>query len=326
MKKFEVLRAVVVLQALCMIALTGAVMVKVWPLPQLRGDEGPAVTPPVRSESGGSGHSGGAVGRMEEAAAQIGGRTITKGEVAEELFRQYGDKVLREMMLRTAVELEAGRHGLTVTSAELDRALEEAAEGYDGVEQYLTIMKDQLGMDREQVLDDLRCRLLMDKIAAMEIPVSDEDVQAFMKENPGQFGPSEQLHLRWIVSDSEEGIGEIMRRLENGEDFAELARAYSVDEFTAELGGDLGVIEADDPYYADALEATAGLQIGEVVGPVPASGGYAAVQLLGRTMKEGLSGVELEEAVRRRLALEKAPPLALREEQLLARYGAVVVK
>jgi len=51
---------------------------------------------------------------------------------------------------------------------------------------------------------------------------------------------AEQVHLHYILFTTYEDAVEAVTRLEDGEDFADLARELSIDEQSAELGGDMG--------------------------------------------------------------------------------------
>ncbi len=70
----------------------------------------------------------------------------------------------------------------------------------------------------------------------------------------------------------------LLERLENGEDFAELAAEYSDDPGSAGQGGDLGWIEPDVmmPEFEDALYD---LQTGEIAGPVETEFGWHLIRL-----------------------------------------------
>ncbi len=85
---------------------------------------------------------------------------------------------------------------------------------------------------------------------------------------------------RHILVDSEELCSELKQRIENGEDFAQLAAEYSQCP-SGTSGGDLGefgqgqmVPEFDQVVFSDA--------IGEVHGPVATQFGYHLIEILGR--------------------------------------------
>lgn len=321
MKRNEVLKAVVILQAVCMIALTGMVMVKVWPLPGLKsGDQENSGKPdiPVQEESGTN---------SQAVVASVGGKTITMSELTDELLEQYGDAVLRMMMVRIAIDKEAEASGLTLTPDEVELELARSAEGYGSEEEYFKVMKEQLGMSKTQVMDEIRYRLLMEKITVRDYPVTDDEIERYIDEHPEQFGSREQYHLKWIVTSTREQAESVLAMLEDGEDFAELASKYSIDAYSAENGGDLGLIEADDPFYDEAvLSAAAGMAVAEIAGPIELEEGYAVIELAGKKSTSGLTGDQLYQAVRRQLALERARPMRELEDELLTRYGAAIMK
>lgn len=320
MKRYEVLKAVVILQAVCMIALTGMVMVKVWPLPGLRGSEqgGPSMTP-APSDSEGSGGS---------VVASVGGQPITRDELTSELYKQYGDEVLRVLMIRHALELESKATGHRVSQEELDREIAAAAEGYGDEESFYRMMKEQLGLSKEQIQEEYRYRLLLEHFTIKDITVADHEVERYMQDHPEQFEPQLQFHLRWIVTNTREQAESVLSKLMDGESFAAMARLYSNDEFTAEDGGDLGMIDADDPFYDEEVLATAAaMAIAEIAGPIElAEEGYAIIELAGRKSTSNLASDRLFEQARRQLALERAKPLNVMEDELLMRYDAMMMK
>ncbi len=78
---------------------------------------------------------------------------------------------------------------------------------------------------------------------------------------------------------------ELKRRIERGEDFAELAREYSKDPGSASLGGDLGWFgkgQMVKPFEDAAFRAP----VGKVVGPVETRFGYHLIQVLEKSDKE----------------------------------------
>lgn len=329
MRRYNWLKTVVIVQAVCMIALTGAVIVKVWPLPALRGNM--QTEPPSLPDEGPGGNDsqGQSQDNAEEAVAKVGDTLITRQQLDEELYRQHGDEVLRSMLLRHAIDLESEAAGLRVLDDEMDRELAVAAEGYDTVEQFLKVMKEQLGMSKQEVRRDMKYRLLMEKLIIRDIVVTDEEVEQYIALHPEQFEPRLQLHLQWIVTATEAQALELLERLADGESFAELASAYSLDEFTSDSGGDLGIIEADDPFYDEAmLQAAREMEVAEVAGPIAMSDseGYCIVQLSGRNVTEKMNGRRMHDAVRKQLALERAKPMQKLEEELLQKHGAVVMR
>lgn len=99
-----------------------------------------------------------------------------------------------------------------------------------------------------------------------------------------------QSHARHILirtnelvsdSDARARLDALRKRIQQGEDFAALARQYSDDTASAHQGGDLGWISPGMmvPPFEKALDA---LQVGEISKPVRTGFGWHLIELLGR--------------------------------------------
>ncbi|SFF31943.1 foldase protein PrsA [Paenibacillus catalpae] len=323
MKKYGVVKAVVVLQAICMIVLSVAVIVKLSPF-----SDDPEQHDPDSETKAQAGDTPGSESdsiRSEGIAAMVGGVPITSTELADQLKRQYGDNVLRMLMVHKAIDLEAKAQQLSLSSEEEDRELAAMMEGYDSEDVFYEVMKDQLGMTKSDIEEDVKYRLLLEKIAILTVELSEVEIQNYITAHPEQFADRLRLHLQWIVTDSEEEAGEVLDRLADGDSFEELALVYSKDANTAESGGDLGLIDSDDPFYdAGMLEEASRLQTGETTGPVEVPEGYAVIRLIERQKTEGLTGHVLYDNARKELALSKAKPLNEIEDDLLEKYNAEI--
>ncbi|HTG70819.1 MAG TPA: peptidylprolyl isomerase [Candidatus Udaeobacter sp.] len=329
MRKYEVLRAVVILQAVCMVVLTVVVVVKVWPGDDQQLDKRPLTnvgSGDVNPSKPGQTPVVDSPGQTDQRRiiAKVGAEEIALADLEEELHKQYGEAVLRTLMVHKAIDLEAEASELSVSAEEQSRELEKMVEGYDSETRFYEVMKEQLGMTKEQVLEDLRYRLLLEKIVTRSIYVSDEEVDRYIEDHPDEFEPRMQLHLQWIKTETLKEANAVLAQLTDGEDFAVLARTYSIDSFTADLGGDLGLIDSDDPFYnREMLNTASRLQVAEMAGPIEVDGGYAVIRLIERQMTTNLTGRMLHDSVRKQLALERAESLTEMEDELLDKYEAV---
>ena len=105
------------------------------------------------------------------------------------------------------------------------------------------------------------------------LKVSDEDVAK------GVERAKTEVHARHIVVKDENTAKEVLAKIKEGGDFAELAKEYSTEPVALQTGGDLGwfgpgkmVQEFEDAVYS--------LKKGEISEPVKTSFGYHIIELL----------------------------------------------
>jgi peptidyl-prolyl cis-trans isomerase SurA len=116
------------------------------------------------------------------------------------------------------------------------------------------------------------------------------------------------VRLNEVVSenDARNRLGELKDRIENGADFAELARLHS-DDTTAARGGDLGWVSPGDtvPEFERAMAA---LQQGQVSKPFKTAFGWHIVQVLERReqdMSKDRQRIQARQAIRSRKSDEQ---------------------
>jgi foldase protein PrsA len=202
---------------------------------------------------------------------------------------------------------------------------------------------DEMGVTRESVEDDHRKALIVERYLDQQIgemPVSDRDIRQYYEANQSMFVWKDATRTRHILIRVPSGASlderikafekakEIRGRLNAGEDFSTLARAYSEDGETASLGGDLGYVE--EGRLAPEYEKAAGtLQNGEISEVAKTSFGYHIIQLLGRrkggdtkTLDEVKDIVRLLVARDRRTQQEKRIVEELRRHAMLRYEGS----
>jgi len=289
------------------------------------GDETPnAGEPPGAAEPDAEAGAGGLDGEGR-VVAQAGGVELGEAEFIDGLKRAYGDEFVRQWLLHTVVRLEAQEIGIAVDRTDIDAELERMQVGYDSEAEFFRVMKEQLGMTEQDLRDDALHRLLLEGIATRGVEVTEADVEAYIQENPEQFAPRRDVRYAQIVSETSEQAWKVLEELRAGADFAMLARDVSLDEATAEAGGDSGWVPADDPFIPEEIaSALAAMETGDVSEPIALSDGHwAIVTLLGRRTIDPLDDSRVREELKRELALAQAPSLFDVETALLEKYNAV---
>lgn len=216
---------------------------------------------------------------------------------------QARDQVLEGLIDGALIQQGAVALGIQVSDEELDRQVEadiEAGGGQAAFNEWL----QATGQTREDYREMLRQSMISQR--AMEAVTGGLQTEA------------EQVHARHIQVESEEEAREILAQLQQGADFATLARERSTDLATRENGGDLGWFPRG--MVAPELENAAfALQPGEVSDVLPLGEGYHLIQLVEREAARPLPPdmqIELQQAAFERWLAE------LRAAATIVRFAA----
>lgn len=121
---------------------------------------------------------------------------------------------------------------------------------------------------------------------ASTIKVTDADVEAYYQAQAARYTTEERRRVSHILLESAEEdkavaakAEELLKQLQQGADFAELAKQHSADTVSAENGGDLDFITKDvmEPEFENAVYALA--KAGDLSGVVKTSFGYHLIKL-----------------------------------------------
>ncbi|WP_426417487.1 SurA N-terminal domain-containing protein [Aestuariirhabdus sp. LZHN29] len=171
--------------------------------------------------------------------------------------------------------------------------------------------------------------LLLDKNDMLaDVSVSEDDIanayQALVEQTRSNAGGQRRAaHILLEVSETKPDqemadlAAELKQRIDSGEDFAQLAREFSSDTFSAEQGGDLGVVE--EGFLGDAFDdALASLEPGQVSAPIKTDFGYQLVKLVSTESIAVPAMDDVREQLIRELKLDRVEPIFVEQSQLLA--------
>jgi peptidyl-prolyl cis-trans isomerase D len=153
---------------------------------------------------------------------------------------------------------------------------------------------------------------------AGQVTVSDPELRSWYDAHKPELTQEEQVRARHIlvmVNDqrtdeaARQRIEEARKRLAGGADFAAVAREVSEDPASKENGGDLGYF-GRNKMVKEFEDAAFGAQPGKLVGPVKSSFGYHLLEVTDKRPGGTRSFEETKEAIRARLAADKAKGLA----------------
>lgn len=219
-------------------------------------------------------------GDSSDYVATVDGEKILQTELDQALREQYGAEVLDTLINNKIIALEAEKEGITVLDNAIQAEYDELVESYGG-KAALQEALDANGLTVESVKDNIRMYQLTKDVMAKSIDISDEELQQYFEEHKDDYGQQEQVAASHIFLEDEATAKEVEEKLKAGEDFAELAKAYSVDTDTREDGGDLGYIQRgqmDEQFEAAAFA----LEKGAVSSVVQSAEGYHIIKVTGK--------------------------------------------
>ncbi|REK54481.1 MAG: foldase [Thermobacillus sp.] len=196
-----------------------------------------------------------------EAVATVNGVKITKDELFDEMAAYGGSSVLddliRQEVIRQAVE-EAGK---TASDEEVQARMEKFAEPYGSMDAFLAEIA-YYGYSEEMLREQVATQIKIEKIIGADVAVTDEEIAAYFEENKDSFDQPETVRASHILVETREEAESLLKQLEAGADFAELAAEHTLDEMTKESGGDIGDFARGE--MEEGFEETAfSLEIGE---------------------------------------------------------------
>ncbi len=211
-----------------------------------------------------------------------------------------GQLITDEMLMQ-----RASNDKLTASDDEVNVKFTDFKKDYTE-EKFLQFLKEQ-GLTVEDVKKELRKNATIEKLYNKEITskisVGDGEIKDYFAKNRANYNLPESWHVLHILvtpfSDSQitnakgddaktdeaarQKVMSLLRRIQGGEDFAILARDYSEDSSSAQVGGDLRLLslqqlEAIDPRFRQAVQT---LKVGETFpSPIATKYGYHLVKLI----------------------------------------------
>jgi foldase protein PrsA len=150
---------------------------------------------------------------------------------------------------------------------------------YGGEETFNYILSQSGFANKEEYQDVLYLNKLIEAAVRAETTFTDEEVEAYYE----AYQP--QINVQHILVADEATAVDLINQINEGADFAELAKANSTDTGTASNGGETGLFGKGE-MVAAFEEAAYALEVGEVTQtPVVTEYGYHIIKMIEKTEK-----------------------------------------
>ena len=220
---------------------------------------------------------------QEQAIGEVNGEAITQkqfdqhyrmvlswyqqnyGEVDEEdqeLVTNLKDSSFQDLVVQKLVLQESKKRGIEPDLEQVEQDLEAIRTQRNQLEEngYQKFL-DENGFDdeflkEEWITQDLYVQLQNE--VTSDVKVTEEEAQVYYGENEAVFQHPAGKEIYHILVENQEKASEVLKQLNEGGSFAELAAQYSIDTGSKSRGGDVGVVNEDtnfvEPFKKAALE------------------------------------------------------------------------
>mgnify|MGYP000512919065 CR=1 FL=1 len=197
-------------------------------------------------------------------------------------FQTLRNQAVQFLVQREQFSQEAADMDVEVTEQQVDARLEQIQKQYFSGDKakYEKQLKEQ-GLSDRQVRNDIRAQIVSEKIfeqVTRNVKVTDAEIQKYYKDNESQYSQPESRDVRHILVKQKAKADDLYRQLQDGADFAALAKANSEDTGSKENGGKLTISKGQTvaPFDRTAFQ----LEKGVISRPVKTEFGFHVIEAL----------------------------------------------
>jgi foldase protein PrsA len=121
-------------------------------------------------------------------AAVVNGEPVYRTEVISEMEKNIGDQVLQSLVTKKIILQKARENNIYITDEQVNVELDKTKKAVEGQGLTLENALAMQGGTLEAYTENLRIKLMIEKLMGSEINVTDEQVQAEFDTNKGMYG------------------------------------------------------------------------------------------------------------------------------------------
>lgn len=236
-------------------------------------------------------------------AATVNGENISKDDLNEALMSQYGTSVLDTLISDQIVLQEMDKEKVTVTEEEVAEEMDAYMEQYGGEEAFKEVL-DENGVSYDSIEHNIEIYLGSKKLITPGIEITDDEMETYFEENKESYAQAEEIEANHILVEDEDIAKEVKQKLDDGDDFSELAASYSTDDSNKDNGGELGYFGEGE--MVEAFEEVAfAMEVDEVSDPVKTDYGYHIIKVTDHKEAKEANYEEVKEEIKETLIESK---------------------
>lgn len=275
----------------------------------------------------------------KEKVAKVGSEYITRGELeeivnyqVENIKAQYGyddnyftsdqgketlvqikkdilnSLIEQKVMEQKSKELNLFKDEKEITD-ETNKTIDEQIKNGKSDEEFNKWLSDA-HLTQELLVKLARMQVIAGKVydnVTKDVVVTDDEIKNYYNMNQTSFTEKPNtMNVSHILLKTEDEAKKIKERLDKGEDFATLAKEYSIEEAAKTTGGDLGEIQYNDSRYDQTFVLAAmALKEGQISNPVSTQFGYHIIKVTKKTEYPVLPLDKVKEDIKTTLTSDK---------------------
>jgi parvulin-like peptidyl-prolyl isomerase len=240
------------------------------------------------------------------ASAKQQKRTFPKEGTPE--FANLRSQGLEYLVRRAQFEQMAEELDVEVTEKQVDERLEQLKKQfYGGDDKKFRDSLKKLLLTEDQVKRDVRAQLLEEQLykkVTEDVKVTDKEIEDFYNKNKAQYQQAATREVRHILVKTKAKADALHGQLENGGNFANLAKKNSEDPGSKSQGGKLTVSKGQTVPPFD--KAAFSLKKNELSQPIKTQYGWHIIEPLSEVKKATTTPLpQVKEAIKQQLLSEK---------------------
>jgi len=127
--------------------------------------------------------------------ALVNNKPIFRFQLNQTMMARFGKQTLEGMISEQLIGEEAQKNGVVITQAEIDKQEEEVLKSFGGKVTLDELLKFQ-GTTKSEFDGQMKLQLMVNKLLAKEVAVTDEEIAAFQETNKATLVSSDEAGLQ----------------------------------------------------------------------------------------------------------------------------------
>lgn len=223
------------------------------------------------------------------------------------MITEVNENALQALIDQSLTHQEARRYNIRISENEVNRAIDNILKSRSLTMEALRKALAQEGVEFEEYKENIEKQILQNRLinhaVKSKVVVLESDIEKYYEAHKDQYAGQQKYHLRNILMESESQIKTAKSKLDGGQDFAQVAQAYS-EAPNALDGGDLGLfdVQAFPEKIKDSILQLSADQYTDVI---LTPQGYQIFYVQDIAMEQGKSYEDVHDEIHKKLYDEK---------------------